>query len=189
MIYNKLCSCNILSQFLCHWCHRLSTRAALSPWWWIFQCLWKFWCIRLNVAYCICPQVLCTGTPICSGTCGFIFLCFLLTIMLWKKLESVQEIQSITIWIKQVKWQRWRLENTEKRENNIAVGRHRILSPHTSVCVQSAYKLWILSGQSSKPNAHILNHVTAVKKPNPVSFEVLTQCRQEDGAFPLAVLG
>lgn len=45
--------------------------------------------------------------------------------------------------------------------------RRGVLSPRTSVCVHPAYKLHTHhSGCSSKPNAHVLGHVMAVKHPD-----------------------
>lgn len=58
--------------------------------------------------------------------------------------ESVQGKWSIIIWIKQPKQQIWTFEYckkkvekayAKKRENNIAQGRHSVLSPHTNVHV------------------------------------------------------
>lgn len=65
------------------------------------------------------------------------------------------------------------LENDKKsesaeKEDITAKGRHGVLSQLTSICVRLVYKPHIHQrGRSSKPNAHNLDHVRTVKRPDP----------------------
>lgn len=110
--------------------------------------------------------------------CSLLLLLLYWVLSYLERWNSLQRKQSVTIWIKQIRWQIKTLETSKRKETNnpyaerenILKEKRGFLSPHMSVFWCLAYRLHTHQCvQSRKPNVHILGHVIAVKHLDPLN--------------------